>query len=249
MSKRVFLGVGHGGSDPGAVGLVVEKTVNLTMAMEVKRILERSGVTVGISRERDEEDSLTDEIRECNAFRPDLAVEIHNNSGGGDGFEAYVQTNAYGGKSRVAAEIIEKRVNASGQNSRGIKTRRNSTGTADYFGWLRQVKAPAVLLEGFFVDGPEAKDYDTAAEQKNLAKAYAMGIGDYLGIKIKTEDDEMRYEKLRDVTLKTYRTTLDKLISKGIIKGKGGTGDDLIIDLGEDSIRVLVYLDRSGFFG
>ena len=246
MSKRVFLGVGHGGSDPGAVGRVVEKTANLTIAMEAKRILERSGVTVGISRERDEEDSLTDEIRECNAFRPDLAVEIHSNSGGGDGFEAYVQTNTYGGKSRAAAEAIEERVVASGQNSRGIKTRRNSTGTADYFGWLREVKAPAVLLEGFFVDGPEAKDYDTEAEQKKLAKAYAMGIGDYLGIKIK--EDKIMYKTFDNVP-KWGQEAVRAALNKGILKGEGLDKDgNVILNLSEDMTRMIVILHRCGIF-
>lgn len=246
MSKRVFIGVGHGGSDPGAVGLVVEKTANLTMAMEVKRILERSGVTVGISRERDEEDSLTDEIRECNAFRPDLAVEIHNNSGGGDGFEAYMQTNAYAGKSRAAAEAIEERVVASGQNSRGIKTRKNSTGTADYFGWLREVKAPAVLLEGFFVDGPEAKDYDTAAEQKKLAKAYAMGIGDYLGVQIKEE--KIMYKTFENVP-KWGQEAVRAALNKGILKGEGLDKDgNVILNLSEDMTRMIVILHRCGIF-
>lgn len=246
MSKRVFLGVGHGGSDPGAVGLLTEKEVNLTVALEVRRILERSGVTVGISRERDEDDSLTDEIWAANAFRPDLAVEIHSNSGGGDGFEAYVQTNTYGGKSRVAAEIIEKRVKAAGQNSRGIKTRKNSAGTADYFGWLREVKAPAVLLEGFFVDGPEAKDYDTAAEQKKLAKAYAMGIGDYLGIQIK--EDKIMYKTFDNVP-KWGQEAVRAALNKGILKGEGLDKDgNVILNLSEDMTRMIVILHRCGIF-
>lgn len=246
MANRVFIGVGHGGSDPGAVGLVVEKTANLTMAMEVKRILERSGVTVGISRERDEEDSLTDEIWAANAFRPDLAVEIHNNSGGGDGFEAYVQTNAYAGKSRAAAEAIEERVVASGQNSRGIKTRKNSAGTSDYFGWLRNVKAPAVLLEGFFVDGPEAKDYDTAAAQKKLAKAYAMGIGDYLGVQIKEE--KIMYKTFDNVP-KWGQEAVRAALNKGILKGEGLDKDgNVILNLSEDMTRMIVIMHRCGIF-
>ena len=35
MAKKVFLGVGHGGSDPGAVGYIKEADVNL--AMEIGR--------------------------------------------------------------------------------------------------------------------------------------------------------------------------------------------------------------------
>lgn len=65
---------------------------------------------------------------------------------------------------------------------------------------------------------------------------------------VESEDNEMRYEKLKDVKDEVYRTTLDKLVTKGILAGKGGSGEDLILDLGEDSIRVLVYMDRQGVF-
>lgn len=182
MAHKVFIGVGHGGSDPGAVGKVKESAANLTIALELKRILEANGFKVGISRTKDENDPLTEEIKEANAFKPDLAVEVHNNAGGGDGFEVFVQTNGYKAKSKTAAQAIEKQVKAIGQKSRGIKTRLNSSGK-DYFGWLRQVTAPAVLLEGFFVDSNDALGFDTAAEQKKLAAAYAQGVLDYFGVK------------------------------------------------------------------
>ena len=90
MIKKVFLGVGHGGADPGAVANGLrEKDVNLGIALAAKAHLERAGVVVRLSRYRDENDSLAEEIRECNAYNPDLAVDVHNNAGGGDGFEAY----------------------------------------------------------------------------------------------------------------------------------------------------------------
>ena len=63
------------------------------------------------------------------------------------------------------------------------------------------------------------------------------------------EEAEMRYEKLKDVKNKEYRATLDKLIANGIINGKSGSGEDLVIDLGEDAVRLLVVLDRSGLWG
>lgn len=63
------------------------------------------------------------------------------------------------------------------------------------------------------------------------------------------EGNEMRYEKLKDVKSANYRATLDKLLAKGIIKGKGGSGEETVIDLGEDAVRLLVMLDRAGTFG
>lgn len=187
MSKKVFIGVGHGGSDPGAVKYVKEADANLQMALGLKAELERHGVKVGISRLKDEDDPLIEEIREANAFAPDVAVECHNNAGGGDGFEVYRQTNGYAAKSIKLAQCIEARVVASGQQSRGVKTRLNSAGT-DYFGWLRQVKAPAVLCEGFFVDNQaDSKKYNTEDKQQAFGRVYALGVLDYLGIAIKPQ--------------------------------------------------------------
>ena len=113
---RVFIGVGHGGPDPGAVGRVKEADANRTIALELKRLLESYGITVGISRTGDEEDRLADEIAEANAFAPDLAVEVHSNAGGGDGFEVYVQTNRYAAQSSALAKAIEAEVKAIGQH-------------------------------------------------------------------------------------------------------------------------------------
>lgn len=56
------------------------------------------------------------------------------------------------------------------------------------------------------------------------------------------------YEKLKDVPA-WYRDTLDKLIAKGILKGRGGSGEDLVLDLSEEAVRVLVMLDRARVFG
>lgn len=190
MSKKVFIGVGHGGSDPGAVKYVKEADANLQMALGLKAELERHGVKVGISRVKDENDPLSEEIKEANAFAPDLAVECHNNAGGGNGFEVYRQTNGYAEQSRRLAQCIEARVVASGQQSRGVKTRLNGSGT-DYFGWCRQVKAPAVLCEGFFVDNlADSNDYNTAAKQQAFGRVYAWGVLDYLGIAVKPQTDK-----------------------------------------------------------
>ena len=84
---------------------------------------------------------------------------------------------------------------ASGQKSRGVKTRLNGSGT-DYFGWCRQVKAPAVLCEGFFVDNAtDSRDYNTAAKQQAFGRVYAWGVLDYLGIAIKPQVDKPQADK------------------------------------------------------
>lgn len=180
MDKKVFIGVGHGGSDPGAVGYLEEADVNLVMAKACRDYLEANGVNVKMSRTKDENDPISEEVRECNAFDPDLAVDIHNNSGGGDGFE--VLHAHKGGVGKTLAKNIEAEVKKIGQNSRGLKTRLNSEGN-DYFAFIRSTKCPAVILEGVFVDNKkDVKIADTKAEQRAFGEAYARGILKTLGI-------------------------------------------------------------------
>lgn len=189
---RVFIGVGHGGADSGAVsGSWREADINLIMALAMGRELMRHGVEIALSRVTDEEDRLEEEIEEANAFAPDVAVECHNNAGGGDGWECYRQTStAYGEQSLRLGKAIEARVKAAGQNSRGVKTKLMANG-ADWFGWCRQVKAPAVLCEGFFVDNvKDRSDFATTAAQQALGVAYAHGVLDYLGITVKPSEDK-----------------------------------------------------------
>lgn len=181
--KKVFLGVGHGGSDPGAVGYIKEADVNLAMAKACYNVLVAHNVLVMMSRTKDENDDLSQEIRECNAFAPDLAVDIHNNAGGGDGFEAYY--SVVGGLGKTLALNIEIEIKAIGQNSRGVKTKPGAGG-ADYFGFIREINCPSIIVEGVFVDNKaDAAQADTAAEQKKFGEAYARGILKTLGIAYK----------------------------------------------------------------
>lgn len=184
MAKKVFLGVGHGGSDPGACGNgLKEEDINLAMAIACKDVLVRHGVEVKMSRTKDENDTLGEEIQECNAYNPDLAVDMHTNAGGGDGAEAFCHIG--GGLSRTLAQNIMDEVVKIGQNSRGVKTRVLDNGR-DYYGFIRETKAPAVIFESAFIDN--AKDIqivDAAAEQKKMGEAVAKGILKTLGITYK----------------------------------------------------------------
>ncbi len=171
---KVFLGVGHGGIDSGAVGNgFKEKDLNLAIALACADELYRYGVNVGMSRKKDENDDINEEVRECNAFAPDVAIDIHNNAGGGDGVEVFY---SYTGRGKDLAEKVIAEIVNIGQNSRGIKTKKNSSGT-DYYAFIRGTSCPAVIVECAFVD--TAKDIaivDTAAEQKKMGVAIAKGI-------------------------------------------------------------------------
>jgi len=79
----IVLDPGHGGSDPGAIGLtgLQEKDVVLPIARELKRILEERGrVRVILTRTRDTFLSLKERTRIANAREADLFVSIHANA-------------------------------------------------------------------------------------------------------------------------------------------------------------------------
>lgn len=207
---KVFLGVGHGGNDPGAVGYVVEKEVNLIMALACRDYLIDNGVEVKMSRTKDENDTLTEEINECNVYNPDLAVDIHNNAGGGDGFEAYYGIAKVG---LALAQNIETEIKAIGQNSRGLKTKLNSKGNADYYGFIRLIKCPSIIVEGAFVDNKnDVQNIDTVEKQKKFGIAYAKGILKTLGINAKTDKEQ------------NGKTVTD--LAYEVIAGKWGNGSD-----------------------
>lgn len=185
VKRKVFIGVGHGGTDPGAVSKgLKEAELNLPIALACRAELERHGVSVKMSREKDENDPVADEIKECNAFGPDLAVDLHLNAGGGDGFEVYHHYN--GGKGKTLATNIEAEVVKIGQNSRGLKTKVNSQGK-DYYAFIRQIVAPAIIVECAFIDSNDIQIVDTLAEQTAFGKAVARGILKTLGITVKIE--------------------------------------------------------------
>lgn len=203
---KVFLGVGHGGKDPGAVGNGLhEADLNLAIALACRDELERHGVIVGMSRATDENDPVSDEAKECNAFLPDLGLDIHCNAGGGDGAEVFYHYNGGTGK-KLAENILAEIVNI-GQNSRGAKTRRRSDGK-DYYYFVRETACPSVVVECAFID--TAKDIaiiDTAEERKAMGIAIAKGVLATLGIKYKEE------KKLVSVQIGTFeRHQAEKLL-------------------------------------
>lgn len=183
---KVFIGVGHGGSDPGAVANgFKEKDLNLAIVLSCQNELARHGVLVKMSRTTDDSETLTEKVKECNAFAPNLALDIHNNAGGGDGAEVYHHYK--GGTGKTLANNILAEVVKIGQNSRGAKIKTNSSGK-DAFVFIRDTVAPAVIVECAFLDNKkDLQIIDTKDEQIAMGVAIAKGILKTLGVAYKPE--------------------------------------------------------------
>ena len=208
---KVFIGVGHGGSDPGAVANgVKEKDLNLSIAKACRDVLVRHGIEVKMSRAKDENDTLSEEIRECNAYAPDLAVDIHNNAGGGDGAEAFYHYG--GGRSKTLAENILSEIVKIGQNSRGAKVRKNSQGK-DYYGFIRETAAPAVIVECAFVDNAQdLKILATESDRQKVGRAIAKGLLKTLGVEYKGEKNTLYRVQVGAYLLKSNAEAVQKKI-------------------------------------
>ena len=196
---RIFIGVGHGGRDPGAVNTALgltEAAVNLSVAMLMQKDLRRHGVQVKLSRYTDEEDRLKEEIAECNAYAPDFAVEIHTNAGGGSGFEVYYQLEPWA-NSKISLQMATL-FNASVAKYAGVKTR--GLKTNPNLGWLKEITAPCILVENFFLDGANAAWYSQPAQLEKLARAYTRAILEFYDSLV-----TLRYQMINE-DLTTART-------------------------------------------
>lgn len=180
---KVFLSAGHGGSDPGAVANgLKEKDINLITLLSCNEVLVRHGVTTILSRTKDENDPVAEEVKEANASGAILAVSFHANAGGGDGFEGFYHSSNKDGKKLVT--LAEKYVKKLGQNSRGAKT-------GDRLKFIRSTKMTSVLFESFFLDNAtDAKIGDTIPEQKLFGVAYAKAILEFLDIPYKENSNK-----------------------------------------------------------
>ena len=162
---KVFISAGHGGSDPGACGNgLKEKDCNLYIALAFGSVLEAAGVQVRYSRTCDENDPVTSEVAEANAFRADYAISFHNNAGGGIGSECWIWPGCVEAE-RIAKAFENVTIEAGGK-SRGVKTT-----TSLYF--IRNTYMTAVLSEIAFIDNKTDKcRIDTKAKCEDIGRKY-----------------------------------------------------------------------------
>ena len=150
--KKICLCVGHGKNawgryDPGAVS----KDQKYHEHRIAKKIAKYAADYLGCDLiNHDGSLCLSERIKAVNAGNYDFAADIHLNAGGGTGTEVYYYHGSPTGK-RAAEEICRSISETMGVKNRGAKVRLNSSGR-DYFGFIRQTKPCAVLIETVFID-------------------------------------------------------------------------------------------------
>lgn len=175
--QRIYLDPGHGGADPGAVspGGLMEKEVNLDVALRVRQLLSEAGAEVLLSREADLFVPLYDRPRSANAQNAAVFVSIHANANlkpAESGTETYYHPD-HPGSRELAAEVQERLV-------AGLKLLDRSSRPSREFVVVRETSMPAVLAELAFLSNPaEERLLGDPAFRQRAAQAITDGIVAY----------------------------------------------------------------------
>ena len=191
--KVIIIDAGHGGEDPGAIGVdgSYEKDINLALAFELGEVLESEGYAVVYTRTEDkllytEEENIkgirkiSDLKNRCKfaAEYPEaIFLSIHMNSYGDSRYSGlqvyYSERNV---ESKILASSIQSSVKADlqPQNHRVIKP-----GKDMYI--LENLDNTAVLVEcGFLTNAAECEKLSEKEYQKQLSSAIVCGIIEYI---------------------------------------------------------------------
>ena len=170
----VIIDAGHGGSDGGTVsGKIIEKDINLSVALKLKTILEDNNIEVILTRNSDEKMSLAQRTSVANDSNADFFISLHCNYYEDDaqiaGLECYYNSPD-ATESKAYAESIIHAVSLSND----VKTRYAKT--ENYY-VLRNTQIPAVLVEmGFLSNYSESQKLLSDDYQEILAQRMAEGI-------------------------------------------------------------------------
>ncbi len=188
--RCVVIDAGHGGDDPGKIGIngALEKDVNLSIVEKLKKYLEADGIRVVLTRETG--DGLYDEtasnkkvqdmkrrIEKIEETDPVLTVSVHQNSYP----EEYVhgaQVFYYNGSSEgeKLAALLQNQLKKAldEENHRQIKPN-------DSYYLLKKTKGTIVIVEcGFLSNAEEAEKLCRDSYQDRVAWAIHKGILQYI---------------------------------------------------------------------
>ena len=187
---RIVIDAGHGGKDPGKVGIngALEKDINLQIALKLREFLEEEDVEVVLTREEDtglyDENASNKKVQDMKRrvelieeTAPLLTVSIHQNS--------YHEENVHGAqvfyytgseKGKELAEIIQQSLldKVDSDNKRSAKAN-------DGYYLLKKTSTPIVIVEcGFLSNSEEAQELAADYYQEKLAWAIHMGVLQYI---------------------------------------------------------------------
>lgn len=188
-TSQVVIDVGHGGSDPGKVGInhALEKDINLAIGKYLASYLEAAGYTVQMTRKTDTSLADTGVANEkLSDFKnrtamitqaaPMAVISIHQNSYPAESVKGTQVFHSSLTESKLLASCIQEQCRRllDPDNHRQIKENN------DYY-LFRHISCPIVIVEcGFLSNYMEANLLITEDYQKKTAWAIYMGTVQFL---------------------------------------------------------------------
>ena len=188
--KVIVIDPGHGGNDSGAIGPtgVMEKSVTLRIANELRRLLVAEGATVYMTRTTDTEVSPkganASDIEElqarcdvANNTKSDIFISIHMDSfssGAAKGTTGYYYSLGSQRSRDLADKVRQGVIDQIGTQSRGTQS--------SNFYVVKHTDMPATLVEVAFISNPQEEQLLNSEEGiQKAAQGIADGIADYFG--------------------------------------------------------------------
>lgn len=186
----VVLDAGHGGMDPGKVGVdgQLEKDINLKIIKRLQVYLEQSDIEVVLTRKGDDglygtsdknkkSTDMKKRIDIINGAKADVMVSIHQNSYHQPevaGAQVFYYQNSEEGKR--FAQLMQKRFDY----CLGDENKRQAKANGSYY-LLSHSKPVSIIVEAGFLSNPkEASLLETEEYQDKIAWTVAMGIVQYI---------------------------------------------------------------------
>jgi N-acetylmuramoyl-L-alanine amidase len=183
---RIMIDPGHA-ADPGAIGptSVMEKDVNLAIALQLAQALRDRRATVAMTRDSDTNVPLYDRPKLAYRFNPDIYIAVHNNAvpdGVNPFFNNGSSTYYYEPHSFELAKAVQKRlVAATGLPDIGLYS--------GNFAVVRPTGYLAILVECAFMMIPEQEAaLQEPSFQKKIAEAIVAGVIDYCDVESEKAD-------------------------------------------------------------
>ena len=186
----IVIDPGHGGRDPGKVGVhnILEKDVNLSISLKLKNLLEQNDIKVIMTRDTDtglyhEGDSnkkradMNTRVQTIKESKADLAVSIHQNSFTEEyvkGAQVFYHNKSSQGKK--LAEMLQKQIVETIADGNHRKAKPND----NYF-MLKNTECPLVIVEcGYLTNIREAGLLTDDNYQERMAYAIHLALMQFI---------------------------------------------------------------------
>ena len=185
----IVLDAGHGGFDPGKVGIngALEKDINLSIVKKLQTLLEEKGFTVYLTRENDtllgpanstskKKDDMITRIEMIKEVNPFFTISIHQNSftspnTSGPQVFYYIDSEESATMAHVIQDVLNAQLNP--------EKKRVPQSNNNYY-LLTRTPTPTVIVECGFLSNPTEADLLIQDDyQSRIANSIFLGILSY----------------------------------------------------------------------